>query len=362
MSTKRIRNVAAVVLTALLCLTTVYSVRADNILKELAAGDGKYNAGVYDKDGENSAMVPVNESAEVQVATMAGAGSGILTETDEMVTVSFDNLVSTVSGETEEQAEEDDELSNLCLAEVDNLMNVRTEPSEEASVAGYLYKNCVGEIIERRDGWTHIKSGSLEGWANDDYLLFDDEARHRIEETNSMVATVNTETLRVRSDADENAICTALLGEGAEVNVISAGDEWTKINYDDGTEGREEGYVSSEYISIGYSFLEGETVSEVEAREKKAKEEREAAAKAKKNSEKSSKGGSAQVANQTTQTNITNNGATPASVDDETLLAALIQCECGNDSYEGKLAVGAVVMNRARGSYGSISKLSLIHI
>jgi spore germination cell wall hydrolase CwlJ-like protein len=30
------------------------------------------------------------------------------------------------------------------------------------------------------------------------------------------------------------------------------------------------------------------------------------------------------------------------------LLAALIQCEAGNQPYEGKLAVGAVVMNRVR--------------
>ena len=40
--------------------------------------------------------------------------------------------------------------------------------------------------------------------------------------------------------------------------------------------------------------------------------------------------------------------------DDVTLLAALIQCEAGNQSYEGKLAVGAVVMNRVRsGAYPS---------
>lgn len=46
-----------------------------------------------------------------------------------------------------------------------------------------------------------------------------------------------------------------------------------------------------------------------------------------------------------------------ASVDDVTLLAALIQCEAGNECYEGQLAVGAVVMNRVKsGSYpGSIS-------
>lgn len=35
---------------------------------------------------------------------------------------------------------------------------------------------------------------------------------------------------------------------------------------------------------------------------------------------------------------------------DRDLLAALIECEAGGESYEGKIAVGAVVMNRARSS------------
>lgn len=36
---------------------------------------------------------------------------------------------------------------------------------------------------------------------------------------------------------------------------------------------------------------------------------------------------------------------------DQALLAALIQCEAGGESYEGKLAVGSVVINRVRSSY-----------
>lgn len=36
---------------------------------------------------------------------------------------------------------------------------------------------------------------------------------------------------------------------------------------------------------------------------------------------------------------------------DEALLAALIECEAGGESYEGKLAVGSVVMNRVASSY-----------
>lgn len=39
-----------------------------------------------------------------------------------------------------------------------------------------------------------------------------------------------------------------------------------------------------------------------------------------------------------------------ASVDDRTLLAAIIYCEAGGEPYQGKVAVGAVVLNRVRSS------------
>ncbi|MGI6069164.1 MAG: cell wall hydrolase [Blautia sp.] len=37
-----------------------------------------------------------------------------------------------------------------------------------------------------------------------------------------------------------------------------------------------------------------------------------------------------------------------ASNEEQNLLAAIIQCEAGGESYEGKIAVGAVIMNRIR--------------
>lgn len=46
------------------------------------------------------------------------------------------------------------------------------------------------------------------------------------------------------------------------------------------------------------------------------------------------------------------NQAVIADADDLRLMAALIYCEAGSEPYEGKLAVGAVVMNRVRsGAY-----------
>lgn len=49
-----------------------------------------------------------------------------------------------------------------------------------------------------------------------------------------------------------------------------------------------------------------------------------------------------------------NYGEYTTDADTTQLLAALIQCEAGCESYEGQLAVGAVVMNRVRsGAYPS---------
>ena len=47
-----------------------------------------------------------------------------------------------------------------------------------------------------------------------------------------------------------------------------------------------------------------------------------------------------------------NYGEYTTDADTTLLLAALIQCEAGSESYEGQVAVGAVVMNRVRsGAY-----------
>jgi peptidoglycan hydrolase CwlO-like protein len=53
-----------------------------------------------------------------------------------------------------------------------------------------------------------------------------------------------------------------------------------------------------------------------------------------------------------TSTSSSTGSTTPASSGDVAMMAAIIQCEAGGESMEGKLAVGTVVMNRVRsGSY-----------
>lgn len=49
---------------------------------------------------------------------------------------------------------------------------------------------------------------------------------------------------------------------------------------------------------------------------------------------------------QTTNTNVESTYYTDPAVDDQTLLAAIIYCEAGNQAYAGQVAVGMVIMNR----------------
>lgn len=211
-----------------------------------------------------------------------------------------------------------EEESTLVMANVQSALNVRTEPNEDADRVGKLYKDCGGSIIERKDGWTKIQSGNLIGWASDEYLLFGEEAEAVANEVGLLLATNETDALRLRKEPSTEVGFYTMIAKGEEMEVIEEREDgWVYVAYDD-----MEGYVSGEYVNIHFLIDSGETMEEIAAK-KKAEEE----AKAKL---------------------ITNYGATAVGDNDVLLLAALIQCEAGGEPYEGQLAVGAVVMNRVR--------------
>lgn len=204
------------------------------------------------------------------------------------------------------------------MVDVNDALNVRADASTEAERVGLMYKGCGGTALERRDGWTKIQSGELTGWAKDDYLLYGEDAQKLAEEVGMEIATVTADSLRVRKQPDLSSGIYGTASEGDIYEVVEKTDEqWYLIDY----EGKD-GYVSGEYVTVELLVDEGETNEEI--KERKAQEEAEKAKLS------------------------YNAGAFAASADEARLLAALIQCEAGGESYEGQLAVGAVVMNRVR--------------
>lgn len=260
------------------------------------------------------------------VAEAGGNGTGYLDSLnggisailDPSVTNSSDILNATAEELNLEIGAEEKETSTLVMANVTKVLNVRVEPDKDAKKAGKLYKDCGGTILERKDGWTKIQSGDLVGWANDEFLLFDDAAKELASDVGVTVAKVSADVLNVRKEPSMESGIYGQIPLNYETEVLSVSEDgWVCVDY----EGKD-GYVLADYINIDFKIDAGETMEEIKAREAAEKE-------AKRHK---------------------NYGAYTTDADTTLLLAALIQCEAGGEAYEGQLAVGAVVMNRVRSS------------
>lgn len=257
--------------------------------------------------------IPVMASRADNVIELNVGAAEVLEGFEEIATASPDGR------DSGESAEEDEPQSSLVMADVKNSLNVRAEASEESEKVGLMYADCGGEILERTEGWTKIKSGNLIGWASNDYLLFGEEALELAESVGRTLATVNADALRVRKEPNEEAGIWGLIQKDDVVEAIveETTDDWVAIEFEG-----ELGYISSEFVSTEFLVDKGETYEEIKERKKKEQEER------------------AKL--------IANLGAVAVGTTDDVLLGALVQCEAGNQCYEGKLAVAAVVMNRVR--------------
>ena len=212
------------------------------------------------------------------------------------------------------EAEKERMEQELTMANVQDALNVRSEADEKSEKVGLLYKDCGGTILEQKDGWTKLKSGNVIGWAKDDFLLFGEDAKALAEDVGNWIVTLDVEAVRVRREPDKEAeVCGLLAYEDSVDFIETVGGGWISVDYND-----EIGYIDSTYVNVAFHIDEGETMDVIRIREREEAERKRKA----------------------------NRGAVAADADELRLLGALIYCEAGNQSYEGMVGVGAVVMNR----------------
>ncbi len=231
--------------------------------------------------------------------------------------------IETMVAETEEGAAvEPSEWDDKLIVDVKTSLNIRKEADSESKAVGKMLKGCIATIISTDGEWVEIESGNVKGFIKAEYCLFGEEAEAYARKNGGYKAIATTDGLRVRKEASTEGKTLGKVDKGTKLSVDFDAEEvegWVAVKYDG-----KEAYVFAEYVEVKLSMENGYTNKEY-----KAKLEEEA-----KNSGSSS----------------TQKSSIAASTDDVTLLAALIQCEAGNQSKAGKLAVGAVVCNRIRSS------------
>lgn len=148
--------------------------------------------------------------------------------------------------------------TNLGVAHVDNNLNIRKEPNEDADLAGKLPKNAGCEILETKDGWAKIKSGKVEGYVKAEFLYTGEEAEEVAKEVMETFAVVNTQTLNVRLEASTEAGILCQVPQEEKLSVVEMTDEWIKVAVDS-----DEGYVAKEFVEIKNELDTAVTITEL---------------------------------------------------------------------------------------------------
>lgn len=322
MSLKK-RAVEGIILAGMLVSMSAIAVAADMVVVEATPVAVETRTDLA-TSGTAGVVVPLNQVKESALEDIGAAAANVSYAKSGLVAAAEEELLAETPMSEEEQI-----WQNRLMADVQEFLYVRAAGDENAEIVGKLYKGDVAEIVAYGDSWTHIVSGSVDGYVRNDYCVFGVDALHYAEATLDTEAEILTNGLRIRRDASTDGAVIAAVSSGMSLTVNTQAacvDGWVAVDY-----AGETGYVSAEYVETELALGEGITIEE---------EQKELARLA----EEKAKAAAAQVQSSGT----VQNSAVAASADDVTLLAALIQCEAGNEPYEGQLAVGAVVMNRLK--------------
>ena len=176
-----------------------------------------------------------------------------------------------------DEPSEDEELKSLVIAQVNDYVNVRSIPSEEGEILGKLYNHSVGTFVGEENGWYQITSGTVTGYVKAEYCVTGEAAIALAKEVSTRIATVNTQTLKVRLEPSLDAGVLTLVPDQDDLVVSEEVDGWVKVDTEEGL-----GWVSTDYVILSREFVQAESKAEEEARlareEAERKKAREAAA------------------------------------------------------------------------------------
>lgn len=311
-------------------------------------GDEKQDANI---GNEETLAADVTGSTEGVIADKTEGILGLTSVEAYMVGSPFTGLEDKPSDETEAETEPEIEpykYADTFIVNIqgDGFLNVRSAPSADSELVGKIYRGGGGQVLERGTEWTKIQSGNVVGYASNQYLWFAEEAESHMAEVCTRYGVSATDSLRVRKAASTDSDIIAVINHGAEIQILSVDGEWAKVNYI-GTEA----YICAEYLEMEYVIESGITIEEEQEAIRKEAERLAAEQKAKEEAEAARQQKLQEAINNSKLTETVQTSPYNVTEEEAYLLACVVCSEAGYESYEGKLAVANIVLNRLNGGY-----------
>ena len=198
--------------------------------------------------------------------------------------------------------------STMAAANVEGYANIRSEANADSEIVGVLMPGYAVTVTEKGDEWSKISSNGVEGYIKNEYLVFGEEAKAHYRNMCGITGVVQADSLRVREAASADSAQIGTLTQNGEVSVFGEEADWYQIQYSGSS-----AYVHADYITLSEELKGAVSMEEYQASQTAA---------------------------------ASSSSVISADSNDVAMLAALIECEAGGESYTGMVAVGAVVVNR----------------
>ena len=261
--------------------------------------------------------------------------------------------------------------SGIGVIDAKDMLDIHAEANTASAVIGQVMEDGHVAILAKYNDWVQIQAGEIAGWVPAENLVETEISNEEAVAANEQViaertgATASEDEFFAEEEVqqDETAALQAEASEAAqnEIEEVQAAEEAARIEAEAQAKAAAEEAAQLEAEAQAKAAAEEAAQLEAEAQAKAAEEaarlEAEAQAKAAEEAarleaEAQAKAAeeAARIAAEAQQAALAAQAAQTAAISAEELklLANIIYCEAGSESYVGKVAVGNVIMNRVK--------------
>ena len=246
--------------------------------------------------------------------------------------------------------------SGIGVIDAKDMLDIHAEANTASAVVGQVMEDGHVAILAKYNDWVQIQAGEIAGWVPAENLVETEISNEEAVAANEQViaertgATASEDEFFAEEEVqqDETAALQAEASEAAqnEIEEVQAAEEAARIEAEAQAKAAAEEAARIEAEAQAKAAAEEAARLAAEAQAKAAEEaaQLEAEAQAKAAEE------AARIAAEAQQAALAAQAAQTAAISAEELklLANIIYCEAGSESYVGKVAVGNVIMNRVK--------------
>ena len=247
--------------------------------------------------------------------------------------------------------------SGIGVIDAKDMLDIHAEANTASAVIGQVMEDGHVAILAKYNDWVQIQAGEIAGWVPAENLVETEISNEEAVAANEQViaertgATASEDEFFAEEEVqqDETAALQAEASEAAqnEIEEVQAAEEAARLEAEAQAKAAAEEAARIEAEAQAKAAAEEAARIEAEAQAKAAEEAArlEAEAQAKAAAEEA-----ARIAAEAQQAALAAQAAQTAAISAEELklLANIIYCEAGSESYVGKVAVGNVIMNRVK--------------